>query len=108
MTQGEKMKHLLFPLLLLSISIPSFAMKRETGEPEEQPGKKLKITAQEEKTAFEALPKEIKVAILGFLVTAPGSTKTARLYTAAENIRNFMLTCKEMVAIIEDPRVTGF
>jgi ankyrin repeat protein len=108
MIQGEKMKHLLFLLFLVNLSMPSFTMKRETGEPEGQPSKKLKITAQEEKSAFEALPKEIKVAILGFLVTAPGSTKTAKLYAAADNIRNFMLLNKECLALVQDPLITSY
>jgi ankyrin repeat protein len=105
------MKHLLFPLLLLSLSIPSLAMKRETGEPEgeeKQPKKLKKIKIEEEDSAFEALPREIKVHILSFLVTAPGSTKAIRLHTAAENIRNFMLVNKEKYNLIQDQQVTGY
>jgi ankyrin repeat protein len=104
----------MFPLLLLSLSIPSLAMKRETGKPEgqeepmEQPRKKPKVEEQEEKSAFEALPAEIKVYILKLLVHAPGFSKMAKLHNAADNIRNFMMTNKEMHAILEDQLITGY
>jgi ankyrin repeat protein len=107
--KGNRMKKL-YPLLLLFfvIQLPIHCMKRETGEPEEQPRKRPKTEEQEERATFELLPKDVKRIILGFLLHASGSTKTAKLYTAADNIRNFMLVNKEMVSIIDDPRVTGY
>ena len=72
-------------------------------ELEEQEGKFAKIEpTQEEQSAFDNLPNELKKLIVSFLISGKGSTQTERLYNAASNIRNLMLVNKTWKEFIED------
>ena len=101
---------------LLLISLVGFssvwAMKRPIEEitPEEiipdiEPEKIAKTEAMPQTEAdftLEAMPNEVKVAIMSFLVTAPGRTAQAKLDAAVENIRNFFMTNKAFAEFLSD------
>ena len=53
------------------------------------------------------LPNELIQPIAIALKSAEGATEMAKLYKAAENIRNLFLTNKQMAAMMDDPKVTN-
>ena len=57
---------------------------------------------------FKELPDELKIYILDYLsnalLQARGHTEIAKLYNAAENIRNAMMVNKFFYSFINDPR----
>ena len=95
-----------YVIYLLFFFVSSFAMKHPREEEIIEPAKKQKVEA--EKAALEQLPKELKELITSYLLSAPGATKTAQLYNAAQNIRNLLMTSKAFARLLNDVDFNGY
>lgn len=98
-------------IIFINVSV-IHSMKREPEEelcPLKEQKKVAKPERQEELSAFEKLPLELKEKILGYLVTAPGNLEPIQLYRATENIRALMeLNTGFARLFLNDARINGY
>ena len=109
--EENMIKKIILIVNILAISNLS-AMKRGTDEanlPEKNDTKrKRNELAVQQALTLDHLPREIKSIILQFLLHASGATETAKLYKAAENLRNFMMMNKELALFLDDVSFNGY
>lgn len=92
--------------------LPAEPMEVEPKKPVSEEEKDQIIANLREMAQFQELPEELKQHILGYLpnalLRARGHTETAKLYNAADNIRNVMMVNKALYSFINHPQVTGY
>lgn len=111
------MKNLLLLLLshgaIFSMELPSLpqrGQKRVWRQSLLAPQGNLPVTKLQlvGRSAFELLPKDLKMEILKILTTARGSTNRARLDNATENIRSFFRINTQFAPLGNDPQIIEY
>ncbi len=102
---------------------PAAAVEQDLPMPESAPEKEARYAVQAEQTAALAhrlhaienevvglgqLPSEMEDALIRLILTTHGPTRRARLYNAAENIRNYAMVGTAFYELMNDPRMTDF
>lgn len=112
--EGEmSMKRIAIILFLINVcnlcgmQSPSKSTGKRRGQDLQEPFAKSIATDKEAELNLTDLPLELQTKIRNFVFNVSGATNEAKLYKAAENVRNFMIVNKSYYAWLNTPLVVN-